>query len=96
MFKKTLNFSDLKSDPASISELKNEEVVQVFHRGHEVKVIMTQDHFFNLMSRLEKFEHSSKTSKYDVEDLLAEFDNKLKQVNAMLGKNNSMKKTGTN
>lgn len=96
MFKKTLNLSDLKSDPSAVGELKNDEVVQVFHRGHEVKVMMTQDHFFNLMARLEKFENSGKTSRYDVEDLLAEFDNKLKQVNAMLGKNNSMKKTGTN
>lgn len=96
MFKKTLNFSDLKSDPSAVAELKNGEVVQVFHRGHEVKVLMTQDHFFNLMARLEKFENSGKTSKYDVDDLLAEFDNKLKQVNAMLGKNQSMKKTGTN
>ncbi|MFP5385568.1 MAG: hypothetical protein ACLGHN_05775 [Bacteriovoracia bacterium] len=96
MFKKTLNFSDLKSDPSAIAELKNDEVVQVFHRGHEVKVMMTQDHFFNLMARLEKFENSGKTSKYDVEDLLAEFDNKLKQVNAMLGKNKPMKRTGTN
>jgi len=96
MFKKTLNFSDLKSDPSAVAELKNDEVVQVFHRGHEVKVLMTQDHFFNLMARLEKFENSGKTSKYDVDDLLAEFDNKLKQVNAMLGKSNSMKKTGTN
>ncbi len=96
MFKKTVNFSDLKSDPSSIAELKNDEVVQVFHRGHEVKVVMTQDHFFNLMARLEKFENSGKSSKYDVDDLLAEFDNKLKQVNAMLGKNKSLKKTGTN
>lgn len=96
MFKKTLNFSDLKTDSTVVAELKNGEVVQVFHRGHEVKVMMTQDHFFNLMARLEKFENSGKTSKYDVDDLLAEFDNKLKQVNAMIGKNNSMKKTGTN
>jgi hypothetical protein len=96
MFKKTVNFSDLKTDPSAIAELKNGEVVQVFHRGHEVKVIMTQDHFFNLMARLEKFENSGKTSKYDVEELIAEFDNKLKQVNAMLGKSKSMKKTGTN
>jgi hypothetical protein len=58
MFKKTLNFSDLKSDPSAVAELKNDEVVQVFHRGHEVKVMMTQDHFFNLMARLEKFENS--------------------------------------
>ena len=96
MFKKTLNFSDLKSDPSSIAELKNDEVVQVFHRGHDVKVVMTQDHFFNLMARLEKLENSEKRSKYDVDDLLAEFDNKLKQVNAMLGAGKSMKKTGTN
>lgn len=96
MFKKTLNFSDLKSDPSAVAELKNSEVVQIFHRGHEVKVMMTQDHFFNLMARLEKFENSDKSSKYDVEDLLAEFDNKLKQVNAMLGKNNLIKKTRTN
>jgi hypothetical protein len=96
MFKKTLNFSDLKSDPSAVAELKNDEVVQVFHRGHEVKVMMTQDHFFNLMARLEKFENSGKTSKYDVDDLLAEFDNKLKQVNAMLGKNKPMKRAGTN
>lgn len=95
MFKKTLNFSDLKTDASAISELKNDEVVQVFHRGHEVKVIMTQDHFFNLMARLEKYENSGKSSKYDVEGLLAEFDSKLKQVNAMLGKSKTKKKTGT-
>lgn len=95
MFKKTLNFSDLKSDPSSIAEMKNEDVIQVFHRGHEVKVIMTQDHFFNLMARLEKFESASKTSKYDVEDLLSEFDSRLKQVNAILGKNSLAKKSGT-
>ena len=96
MFKKTLNYSDLKSDPSVVSELKNDEVVQVFHRGHEVKVIMTQDHFFNLMARLEKFENSGRTSKYDADELLAKFDSKLKQVDAMLGKNKTIKKTGTN
>lgn len=96
MFKKTINFSDLKSDPSSIADLKKDEIVQVFHRGHEVKVVMTQDHFFNLMARLEKIENSAKSTKYDVDDLLAEFDSKLKQVNAMLGKKKNMRKTGTN
>jgi hypothetical protein len=95
MFKKTVNFSDLKTDPSEVSELKNDEVLQVFHRGHEVKVIMTQNHFFNLMARLEKLENSGMTSKYDVEELLTEFDDKLKQVNALLGKSNLIKKTGT-
>lgn len=95
MFKKTLNFSELKSDPSAVADLKNDDVAQIFHRGHEVKVIMTQDHFFNLMARLEKFEKSTRISGYDVEDLLAEFDSKLKQVNAMLGARKTIKKTGT-
>lgn len=95
MFKKTLNFSDLKSDPSAVADLNKDEVVQVFHRGHEVKVLMTQDHFFNLMARLEKFENSKVRSNYDVEGLLAEFDNKLKQVNKMLGEKRPIKKTDT-
>ena len=86
MFKKTISFSDLQSDPSAISDLKNDEVIQVFQSGKDVKVIMTQDHYFNLMARLEKYENSGKTTKYDGEGLLEEFDNKLKQVNAMLTK----------
>lgn len=86
MFKKTLSVCDLKSDASAISELKNDEVIQVFQRGHDVKVIMTQDHYFNLMARLEKYENSGKITMYDSDGLLAEFDTKLNQVNAMLSK----------
>lgn len=90
VFKKTLNFSELKSDPSAVADLKNDEVVQVFHRGHEVKVVMTQDHFFNLIAKLEG---AGKTSRYDVDELLTEFDDRLKEVSALLRKSKQSKKT---
>lgn len=95
MFKKTLNFSELKSDPSAVADLKNDEVVQVFHRGHEVKVVMTQDHFFNLLARIEKLEGAGQKSRYDVDELLTEFDDRLKEVSALLRKSKQGKKTGT-
>lgn len=56
MFKKTINFSELKSDPSLVSEMADGEVFQIFHRGQDVKVMMTQEYFFELMARLEKAE----------------------------------------
>ena len=86
MFKKTINFSELKSDPSLISEMNDGEVFQIFHRGQDVKVIMTQDHYFELMSRLEKAEVVVKTSKYDPEQLMSDFESKMDQLNVILGK----------
>jgi hypothetical protein len=86
MFKKTLNFSELKSDPNSINEIKDGDVFQVFHRGQDVKVIMTQEHFFNLMARLEKAEGVAQRTAYNPEKLMAEFDNKVEKLNDLIGK----------
>ena len=83
MFKKTLNFSELKTDP-SVAEMKDGEVLQVFHRGHEVKVIMTQEYFFTLMSRLEKAEGVSKLTAHDSEKLLSEVNNKVSEIRDFL------------
>ncbi|QDK42703.1 hypothetical protein DOM21_14840 [Bacteriovorax stolpii] len=86
MFKKTLNFSDLKSDPTSVSEMKTGEVFQIFHRAHEVKVMMTQEHFFNLMSRLERAEGTTKTTNYNPEKFMADFESKMAQLDDLLNK----------
>lgn len=86
MFKKTINFSELKSDPASVSEMADGEVFQIFHRGQDVKVMMTQEYFFELMARLDKAEGIAKTSKYNPEQLMSEFENKMDKLNDLLGK----------
>ncbi len=86
MFKKTLNFSELKSDPTSISEMQDGEVFQVFHRGQDVKVMMTQEYFFTLMSRLEKAEGTVKRADYNPDQLMADFDSKMKKLDSLIGK----------
>jgi hypothetical protein len=86
MFKKTINFSELKSDPSSVSEMADGEVFQIFHRGQDVKVMMTQEYFFELMARLEKAEGTAKTSKYNAEELMSEFESKMDKLNEILGR----------
>lgn len=80
MFKKTLNFSELKSDPNTLAEMKDGDVYQVFHPGQDVKVMMTQEYFFNLMARLEKAEGVAKRTTYNPEKLMADFDSKVEKV----------------
>ncbi len=86
MFKKTINFSELKSDPSLVSEMADGEVFQIFHRGQDVKVMMTQEYFFELMARLEKAEGIAKTSKYNPEQLMSDFESKMDKLNDILGK----------
>lgn len=86
MFKKTINFSELKSDPTLISEMADGEVFQIFHRGQDVKVMMTQEYFFELMARLEKAEGIAKTTKYNPEKLMSDFESKMDKLNDILGK----------
>ena len=86
MFKKTINFSELKSDPSLVSEMADGEVFQIFHRGQDVKVMMTQEYFFELKARLEKAEGIAKTSKYNSEQLMSDFETKMDKLNDILGK----------
>ena len=86
MFKKTINFSELKSDPNLVSELKDGDVYQIFHRGQEVKVMMTQEYFFTLMARLEKAEGIARKTSYNPEKLMADFESKVEKLNHLIGK----------
>lgn len=57
MFKATVVASKLRERMAHYFEMvTGNNVLQVFHRGGEVKVIMTQEHYFELTSRLALYE----------------------------------------
>lgn len=86
MFKKTINFSDLKKDPSLVSEMEDGQVFQVFHRGQDVKVMMTQEYFFNLMARLEKAEGSGKRTNYDPDKMMEDFNKKMRKLDDLIGK----------
>lgn len=50
MFKNTINATQLKNYGEELSGLRGEEALQVLHRGSEVKVVITQDYFFKLLT----------------------------------------------
>src|SRR5690554_4917897 len=57
MFKATVVASKLREQMAHYFGLvRGDEVVQVLHRGGEIKVLMTQEHYLNLLSRLALYE----------------------------------------
>lgn len=86
MFKKTLNFSDLKTETAALAEMKDGDVYQIFHRGQEVKVLMTQEYFFTLMERLERAEGTSKSTPYNPDKLMKQFEEKMARIDDLLKK----------
>ncbi len=57
MFYKTIKFSELKNT-SDFSEMKDDQVYQIFHRGSDVKVLMTQEKYFNLLSKVDRLEAS--------------------------------------
>jgi len=62
MFKATVVASKLREQMAHYFEMvRGDEVVQILHRGGDIKVLMTQEHYLNLLSRLALYEKSPKT-----------------------------------
>ena len=60
MFKATVVASKLREQMAHYFDLvRGDEVIQVLHRGGEIKVLMTQEHYLNLLSRLALYERAS-------------------------------------
>jgi PHD/YefM family antitoxin component YafN of YafNO toxin-antitoxin module len=59
MFKATVVASKLREQMAHYFDMvHDDEVVQILHRGGEIKVLMTQEHYLNLLSRLALYEKS--------------------------------------
>jgi len=61
MFKATVVASKLREQMAHYFEMvHDEDAVQILHRGGEIKVLITQEHYLNLLSRLALYEKSPK------------------------------------
>lgn len=57
MFKATVVASKLREKMAQYFDLATgQNVVQILHRGNDVKVLMTQEHYLDLLSRLALYE----------------------------------------
>ena len=59
MFIATVVASKLREQMAHYFDMvRGKEVIQVLHRGGEIKVLMTQDHYLQLLSRLALYEQA--------------------------------------
>lgn len=60
MFKATVVASKLREELAHYLDMvKGKQAVQILHRGSPVRVLITQDHYVDLLSRLSLYENSN-------------------------------------
>lgn len=81
--KETINFKTLKEKGPSAIEVKGDEVVQVVSKGSDIKVIISQEFFFNLLScKNELLKRAGKKDEkiVDVKERLKAFEDKLSKV----------------
>ena len=68
MFKKTISLTMLKKEPTrSLREIQHsdsQEVIKIVHKVSPNKVIMTEEHYRNLVSRLEHYERNNEKTEY--------------------------------
>ena len=80
MFKKSITLTQLKQEPIKslqdLQEPTSKDVIQVIHRGSPIKVIMTQEHYFELLTKIEAYEGTPTKptgGKFDTEALMDDF-----------------------
>ena len=85
MFKATVVASKLREELAHYLDLvKKNEALQIIHRGSPIRVLITQEHYLDLLSRLSIYE-KSESEKTSVSVSAKEIENrilkKLKKIN---------------
>ncbi len=81
--KETINFKTLREKGPSAIDVKGDEVVQVVSKGSDIKVIISQEFFLNLLScKNELLKRAGKKDEktVDVEERLKAFEDKLSKV----------------
>jgi hypothetical protein len=80
MYKKTVNLDENNLGQDLFSEIEDGEVYQIIQKGKDVKVLMTQEYYFQLMAKLEKADGSTRVTTYDSEQLMSDFEKKVKNM----------------
>ena len=81
--KETMNFTKLREKGPTGLDLKNDEVIQLITRDSEIKVIITQEYFLNLLSTYNDvlIRKGLKVEKrVNIEDKLVELEEEMKEI----------------
>lgn len=81
--KETINFKTLREKGPAAIDVKGDEVVQVVSKGSEIKVIISQEHYLNLLTAHNQMLIRAGVKKQEfvnIEERLQSFEEKLDKV----------------
>jgi hypothetical protein len=81
--KETINFKTLREKGPAAIDVKGNEVVQVISKGTEIKVIISQEHYLNLLAAYNQMlvrAGVKKQETIDIEERLQSFEEQLSKV----------------
>lgn len=81
--KETINFKTLREKGPAAIDVKGDEVVQVISKGTEIKVIISQEHYLNLLAAYNQMlvrAGVKKEETVDIEERLQSFEERLSKV----------------
>jgi flagellar motility protein MotE (MotC chaperone) len=81
--KATINFKTLREKGPSSIDVKGDEAVQVVSKGSDIKIIISQEFFLNLLScknELLKRAGKKEEKSVDIEERMKVFEDKLSKV----------------
>lgn len=81
--KETINFTKLREKGPAGLDLKNDEVIQLITRDSEIKVIITQEYFLNLITTYNDVLNRNKfknEKRVNIEDKLVELEEEMREM----------------
>ena len=81
--KDTINFKTLREKGPAAVDVKGDEVVQIISKGSEIKVIITQEHYLNLLAAYNQLLQRSgrkPEEKVSFEERLQSFEQRLNEI----------------
>jgi hypothetical protein len=80
--KETINFKTLREKGPAAIDVKGDEVVQVISKGSEIKVIISQEHYLNLLAAYNQLlvKAGAKEETVDFDERLQSFEERLTKI----------------
>lgn len=92
MYKKKVIIDSDNELTKVLKDLNNEEAIQVWEKGQDVKVIITQEEYFKLLT-LKESGNKDRTP-YNIKELKRSFDKRMKEIDKAFDKHNKEKNQG--
>jgi hypothetical protein len=80
MYDKRLTLKEILENKDLLSEMDDTEVYQVTRGGTEPKVIMTQEHYFYLLTKIEQLGGTNKRTPFEEVELMEKVNKILEEI----------------